>query len=79
MLICLPFTVTPVPFSGQQLPYTPKFVRPEIEGAPGSGVSVLGNGMMGGGGPATAAASAIIPPSPGGIAGKLPSCTRADN
>ena len=49
-------------------------MRPEIEGAPASSMSAVGAGMgmgMGmGGGPATAAASAIIPPSPGGVAGK---------
>jgi hypothetical protein len=77
---------SPIPFKQLQLPYTPLFdptANPEI--APNGSVLGAGSGMgmdmgmgMGNGmnplshGPASVAASAIIGPSPGGVAGKLP-------
>jgi hypothetical protein len=65
-------TVTPIPFVEQQLPYNPKFIRePDVPG-PGNGGSMgMGIGSVYGPGPVAAAASDLIPPSPGGQAGKL--------
>jgi len=61
--------VTPIPFVEQQLPYNPKFIRePDV---PGPGNGGMGGGSMYGPGPVAAAASVLIPPSPGGQAGKL--------
>lgn len=65
--------VTPVPFVEQQLPYNPKFIRePEAsQNGEGSLQGGAGGSAVSGPGPFAVAASALIPPTPGGIAGAL--------
>lgn len=70
----LTVAVSPIPFQNQQLPYTPKFVPPELEGLGPEGMVGFPAGSVARG-PASAAASAIIPPTPGGVAGEsTPDC-----
>ncbi|KAL7419398.1 tRNA (guanine-N(7)-)-methyltransferase (tRNA(m7G46)-methyltransferase) [Cryptotrichosporon argae] len=57
----MPIEVSPIPFSDQQLPYTPKFVPQHMSNIVQAGGSVVS-------GPASVQANALIPPVPGGVA-----------
>ncbi|CAD6568824.1 MAG: hypothetical protein TREMPRED_004788 [Tremellales sp. Tagirdzhanova-0007] len=60
----MPLEMTPAPFPNDRLPYTPLHIPGDVAGvnAP-RGASTVAPG------PASTAASAIIPPTPGGVAG----------